>query len=30
VLCVDLSFLGYHLFVAAERRLGKGTLWGRQ
>jgi ABC-type transport system involved in cytochrome c biogenesis permease component len=34
VLCVGLSFLGYHLFVAADRRLGKGTLWralwGRQ
>ena len=27
VLCVGLSFLGYHLFVAADRRLGKGTLW---
>jgi len=27
VLCVGLSFLGYHLFVAAESRLGKGTLW---
>jgi len=27
MLCVGLSFLGYHLFVAADRRLGKGTLW---
>jgi hypothetical protein len=27
VLCVGLSFLGYHLFVAADSRLGKGTLW---
>lgn len=27
VLCVGLSFLGYHLFVAADRRLGNGTLW---
>jgi len=27
VLCVSLSFLGYHLFVAADSRLGKGTLW---
>jgi len=27
VLCVGLSFLGYHLFVAADRRLGEGTLW---
>lgn len=26
-LCVGLSFFGYHLFVAADRRLGKGTLW---
>jgi len=27
VLCVGLAFLGYHLFVAADSRLGKGTLW---
>jgi hypothetical protein len=27
VLCVALSFLGYHLFLAADGRLGKGTLW---
>jgi hypothetical protein len=27
VLCVGLSFFGYHLFVAADSRLGKGTLW---
>jgi hypothetical protein len=27
VLCVGLTFLGYHLFVAADRRLGEGTLW---
>jgi hypothetical protein len=27
VLCVGLAFLGYHLFVAADNRLGKGTLW---
>jgi hypothetical protein len=27
VLCVGLSFLGYHLFVAADSRLGKGPLW---
>jgi hypothetical protein len=27
VLCVGLAFLGYHLFVAADRRLGQGTLW---
>lgn len=26
-LCVGLAFLGYHLFVAADSRLGKGTLW---
>jgi hypothetical protein len=25
--CVGLSFLGYHLFAAADSRLGKGTLW---
>jgi len=34
VLCVGLAFLGYHLFVTADSRLGKGTLWralwGRQ
>jgi hypothetical protein len=27
VICVGLAFLGYHLFVAADSRLGKGTLW---
>jgi len=27
VICVILTFAGYHLFVAADRRLGKGTLW---
>jgi hypothetical protein len=27
VLCVGLAFLCYHLFVAADSRLGKGTLW---
>lgn len=27
VLCVGLTFLGYHLFVATDRRAGKGTLW---
>jgi len=27
VICVTLAFAGYHLFVAADRRLGKGELW---
>jgi hypothetical protein len=27
VLCVGFAFAGYHLFVATDRRLGKGTLW---
>ena len=27
VICVILTFAAYHLFVAADRRLGKGTLW---
>lgn len=27
VFCVGLAFLGYHLFVVTDRRLGKGTLW---
>jgi hypothetical protein len=27
VLCVGFTFLGYHLFIAADRRLGNGTLW---
>ena len=26
-LVAGLSFLGYHLFVAADSRLGEGTLW---
>ena len=26
-ICVGVTFAGYHLFVAADRRLGKGTLW---
>ena len=34
VLYVGLTFLGYHLFVAVDSRLGQGTLWralwGRQ
>ena len=27
VICVALTFVGYHLFVATDRRLGKGELW---
>ena len=26
-ICVGVAFAGYHLFVGADRRLGKGTLW---
>lgn len=27
VLCVGLTFFGYHLFGATDRQLGNGTLW---
>jgi len=27
VICITLTFGAYHLFVATDRRLGKGTLW---
>ena len=27
LICITLTFGAYHLFVAADRRLGKGTLW---
>ena len=27
LICVTFAFAGYHLFVATDRRLGKGALW---